>query len=73
MLIDKVENTHYYFIKGMSALLHDQSKHRDKKHFCEICLTGFTRADILARHSEHWNRINGRPTKIEMPKEGKTS
>ena len=36
-----------------------------------MCLTGFTRADILENHKKYCNGVNGRPTRIEMPEEGK--
>ena len=50
MLIQKDENMHFCFVKRLSALLHDQTRHRDKKHFCTMCLTGFSKAEILAEH-----------------------
>ena len=71
MLIEKGEKQHYCYVKRVSALLFDQSKHRDAKHFCMMCLTGFTRADILENHKKYCNGVNGRPTRIEMPEEGK--
>ena len=71
MLLHKDGNTHYCFVKRLPALLYDQTKHRNKKHFCEMCLTGFTTADILANHTRYCNGINRRPRKIEMPEEGK--
>ena len=52
MLIEKGEKQHYCYVKRVSALLFDQSKHRDAKHFCMMCLTGFTRADILENHKK---------------------
>ena len=38
-----------------------------KKHFCEMCLTGFTTADVFLTHAIHCNGVNGRPTRVEMP------
>ena len=52
MLIEKGEKQHYCYVKRVSSLLFDQSKHRDAKHFCMMCLTGFTRADILENHKK---------------------
>ena len=71
ILIEKGEKQHYCYVKRVSALLFDRSKHRDAKHFCMMCLTGFTRADILENHKKYCNGVNGRPTRIEMPEEGK--
>lgn len=38
-----------------------------------MCLIGFTSANVLARHAVHCKVVNGRPTKIEMPKKGKNT
>ena len=35
-----------------------------------MCLTGFSRADLLVDHKKYCNGVNGRPTRIDMPKEG---
>ena len=35
MLIKQGENTHYSFVKRLSALLFDQSRNSNSKHFCE--------------------------------------
>ncbi|KAL9972240.1 hypothetical protein ACROYT_G018509, partial [Oculina patagonica] len=43
MLIESGLTQHYCFIKRVSALLHDQTGDQHKKHFCMMCLTGFTR------------------------------
>ena len=71
MLIEKGEKQHYCYVKRVSALLFDQSKHQHAKHFCMMCLTGFTREDILKKHKEYCSGLNGRPTRIEMPEKGK--
>ncbi|KAL9957899.1 hypothetical protein ACROYT_G034854 [Oculina patagonica] len=70
MLIESGETQHYCFVKRVSALLYDQSKSHNKKHFCMLCLTGFSRADLLENHEKYCNGVNGRPTRIEMPEEG---
>ena len=51
-------------------MLFDQTKHRDTKHFCMLCLTFFSRADLLVDHKKYCNGVNGRPTRIVMPEEG---
>ncbi|XP_078350774.1 uncharacterized protein LOC144635553 [Oculina patagonica] len=73
ILIESGLIQHYCFVKRVSALLFDQSKHQHAKHFCMMCLTGFTRADLLENHEKHCNGMNGRPTRIEMPEEGKNT
>ena len=71
MLTEKGEKQHYCYVKRVSALLFDQTKYQHAKHFCIMCLIGFTRADILENHKKYCNGVNGRPTRIEMPEEGK--
>ncbi|KAL9957602.1 hypothetical protein ACROYT_G034521 [Oculina patagonica] len=73
MLIESGLIQHYCFVKKVSALLFDQSKHQHAKHFCMMCLTGFTRADLLENHEKYCNGMNGRPTRIDMPEEGKNN
>ena len=73
MLLEDDGNTYYCFIKRLSALLQDQTKDKHKKFFCEMCLMGLTSANVLARHAVHYNVVNGRPTKIEMPEKGKNT
>ncbi|XP_078377750.1 uncharacterized protein LOC144660898 [Oculina patagonica] len=73
ILIESGLIQHYCFVKRVSALLFDQTKNATKKHFCMLCLTGFTRADLLENHEKYCNGMNGRPTRIEMPEEGKNT
>ena len=42
MLVESGEKQHYCFVKRVSALLYDQSKHHDTKHYCMLCLSGFS-------------------------------
>jgi len=35
-----------------------------------LCLTFFSRADLLVDHKKYCNGVNGRPTRIVMPEEG---
>ena len=69
MLIELGEKQHYCFVKRVSALLYDQSKHRDTKHYCMLCLTGFSREDLLENHKKYCNGLKGKPTRIDMPKQ----
>ncbi len=52
LLHDKdTNNYHYCWIKNLNRLLADQTTHRGK-HFCDRCLYGFSREDLLIKHKE---------------------
>ena len=70
MLIESGEIQHYCFVKRESALLFDKAIN-NKTFYCMMCLTRFTRAHLLEDHKKYCNGVNGRPTRIEMPEEGK--
>ena len=63
MLIESGKIQHYCYVKRESALLFDQNKNRNAKHFCMLCLTGFSKADLLVNHKKYCKGVNGRPTK----------
>ena len=73
LLIESGEKQHYCYVRRVSALLFDQSKKRNAKHYCMLCLTGFSRQDLLKNHKKYCNGVNGKPTRIEMPEEGKNT
>ena len=68
-------NTHYSYVKRLTALLFDQSKNSKSKHFCERCLHGYSRRDLLERHKPECKGLLKSPTRTDMPKvgENKTS
>ena len=70
MLTKQGENTHYSFVKRLSALLYDQNRHNESKHFCERCLHGYSRRELLERHRPECKGLLKSPTRTEMPKEG---
>ena len=70
MLTTQGENTHYSFVKRLSALLYDQTRHNESKHFCERCLHSYTTLDLLERHKPECKGLLKSPTRTEMPKEG---
>ena len=70
MLIKQGENTHYSLVKRLSALLFDQSKNSNSKHFCERCLHGYSRRELLERHKPECKGLLKSPTRTEMPKQG---
>ena len=70
MLTKQGENTHYSLVKRLSALLFDQSKNSNSKHFCERCLHGYWERELLERHKPECKGLLKSPTRTEMPKEG---
>ena len=69
MLTNQGENTHYSYVKRLTALLYDQNRHNESKHFCERCLHGYKRKDLLERHKPESKGQLKSPTRTEMPKE----
>ena len=69
MLIESGEKQHYCYVKRVSALLYDQSKSHNTKHYCMLCMNGFSREDLLENHKKYCNGLKGKPTRIDMPKE----
>ena len=70
MLTKQGENSHYSYVKRLSALLYDQNRHNESKHFCECCLHGYKTIDLLERHKPECKGLLKSPTRTEMPKEG---
>ena len=69
-LVTKGEQHHYTWIKDLNRLLNHQSKHTNRLYFCERCLHGFTRQDLLEEHKPDCLGINQAAVAIEMPKPG---
>ena len=72
MLIESGEKQHYCWVKRVSALLFDKAIN-NKTFYCMLCLSRFTKAHVLVEHEKYCNGVNGRPTRIEMPEEGKNN
>ena len=70
LLIEKAGKSHYTWIKDLNRLLYNQSKHRERKHFCERCLHGYTREDLLEAHKPDCRGIGQTAVRVEMPKAG---
>ena len=70
LLIEKAGKFHYTWIKNLNRLLYDQSKHREQKHFCERCLHGYIREDLLEAHRPECKGIGQTAVRVEMPQEG---
>ena len=62
---------HYTLIKDLNRLLYDQNKHKSRKYFCEHCLNGYSREDLLDLHKPDCKGIGDPAIKVEMPEEGK--
>ena len=70
MITKQGENTHYSYVKRLTSLLYDQNRDNESKHFCEGCLHGYPRKDLLERHKPECKGLLKGPTRTEMPKEG---
>ena len=66
LLITEDEKNHYVLIKDFNKFMYNQTKHKDKKHFCMYCLQNFTTEKTLKNHSEICMVFNGKQA-IEMP------
>ena len=70
MLTKRGDNMHFSYVKRLTALLYDQNRHNDSKHFCERCLRGYSRKDLLERHKPECKGLLKSPARTEMLKEG---
>ena len=68
-IITEDEKKHYVLIKDFNAFMYNQTKHKNKKHFCMYCLQCFSSERILANHVNNCLMINGNQA-INMPKQG---
>ena len=71
LLITKDKKRHYVLIRDFNTFIYNQSKHKNKKHFCMYCLQCFSSERILANHVNNCLTINGKQA-INMPKKVKT-
>ena len=69
LLITKDDKKHYILIKDFNAFMYNQSKHKERKHFCMYCLQCSSSERILANHVNNCLTINGAQA-INMPKQG---
>ena len=67
-LITKDEKKHYVLIKDFNTFMYNQSKHKERKHFCMYCLHCFSSERVLANHVNNCLTINGAQA-INMPKQ----
>ena len=71
LLTEMAGKFHYTWIKNLNRLLFDQSKHRERKHFCERCLHAYRREDLLEAQRPECRGIGQTAVRVEMPEEGK--
>ena len=59
LLISEDMNNHFVYIKDFNRFMFNQTKHKNKKHFCMHCLQCFSTRDVLDRHKLNCIVING--------------
>ena len=66
LLIKDGDNSHYCYVKNISALLTSQiNSHKSKFYYCLNCLNGFDKMDKLDKHKEYCSE--NKCIKINMP------
>ena len=69
LLIKDGDNSHYCYVKNISALLSSQiNKHKGTSNICLNCFNGFNTQDSLNKHKEYC--YNNECVKINMPPPG---
>ena len=65
---------HYCLVKSLSVLLFAQQQaSQHHVHYCERCLRGFSAVHVLQKHKENCKSLSRRPTRVEMPENGKNT
>ena len=70
MLINNKNKSHYVYIKDFNKFIFNNTKHKNKKHFCRYCLQGYSSERVLVDHKETYLEINGKQA-VKL-KRGKT-
>ena len=66
LLITKGEKKHYVLIKDFNKFMFNQTKHKERKHFCMHCLQCFSSERVLTDHKENCIQVNGTQA-VKMP------
>ena len=66
LLITENESKHYVLMKDFDRFMFNQTKHKNKKHFCMHCLQWFSSEKILKNHKYNCIQINGIQA-VKMP------
>ncbi|KAL9979362.1 hypothetical protein ACROYT_G017015 [Oculina patagonica] len=66
LLITENENKHYVLIKDFNKFMYNQTKHKERKHFCMHCLQCFSSERVLNDHKDNCIQVNGTQA-VKMP------
>ena len=66
LLVTENENKHYVLIKDFNKFMYNQTKHKERKHFCMYCLKCFSSDRVLNNHKDICIQVNGEQA-IKMP------
>ena len=69
LLITEGEVKHYCLLKDFDKFMYNQTKHKERKHFCMFCLQCFSSKEHLEKHTVDCVVINGKQA-IKMPEPG---
>ena len=69
LLITKGEVKHYCLLKDFNKFMYNQTKHKERKHFCMYCLQCLSSKEHLEKHKVDCVEINGKQA-IKMPVSG---
>ena len=69
LLITEGEVKHYCLLKNFNKFMHNQTKHKGRKHFCMYCLQCLNSKEHLEKHKVVCVEINGKQA-VEMPSPG---
>ena len=69
LLLTEGEVKHYCLLKDFNKFMYNQTKHKERKHFCMYCLQGFSSKEHLEKHTVDCVEINGEQA-IKMPEPG---
>ena len=70
LLITDNDNKHYVLIKDFNKFMYNQTKHKERKHFCMHCLQCFSSERVLTNHKDNCIQVNGEQA-VKMPEKGK--
>ena len=66
LLITKDNDKHYVLIEDFNKFMYNQTKHKERKHFCMHCLQCFSSERVLTDHKENCIQVNGTQA-VKMP------
>ena len=69
LLITEGEVKHYCLLKNFNKFMYNQTKHKERKHFCMYCLQCLSSKEHLEKHKVDCIEINGEQA-INMPGPG---